>query len=43
MVANGKLGTPSEKDYVETIAELAEIPGKMEKVLEPDAINLPTG
>lgn len=29
-----ELGTLSEKDYVETIAELAEIPGKMEKVLE---------
>ena len=29
-----ELGTLSEKDYVETIAELAEIPSKMEKVLE---------
>lgn len=29
-----ELGTISEKDYIETIAELAEIPGKMEKVLE---------
>ena len=29
-----ELGTLSDKDYVETIAELAEIPGKMEKVLE---------